>query len=288
MLGLRRHRWRTIEGGANTYVAALLERLRGQVHLGLGVRAVRRDDSGVEIVTEDGETRRFDKVVLATHADQSLALLADPSADERTAARRLAVHDERGRSPHRRAVPAPRLGRTGVLELPRERIEQADRHVLPEPAPAPRGGEALLPHPQPLGRDRSRDHAHAHRLHAPALHAREHGLAGRAADALRPATHGVRGRVPRLRIPRGRARIRCACGRGAGSRRGEIRSLRRLAHALAPGAEHATRSATASRISCSTWTSFRRSSVGSPWSPAIAGTSSRFAIATTWTATARR
>ncbi len=83
MLGLRRHRWRTIEGGAQTYVDALLERMRGPVHLGLGVRSVRRDVSGVELVTVDGETRRFDKVVLATHADQSLALLADPSEDER-------------------------------------------------------------------------------------------------------------------------------------------------------------------------------------------------------------
>ena len=83
MLGLRRHRWQTIEGGAHTYVAAMVERLRGHVHLGLGVRAVRRDDSGVELVTEDGEARRYDKIVLATHADQSLRLLVDPSDDER-------------------------------------------------------------------------------------------------------------------------------------------------------------------------------------------------------------
>ena len=85
MLGLRRHRWRTVSGGAETYVTALLERLRGQIHLGLGVRAVRREASGVEIVTEDGETRRYDKAVLATHADQALALLADPSDAERNA-----------------------------------------------------------------------------------------------------------------------------------------------------------------------------------------------------------
>ena len=85
MLGLRRHRWRTVSGGAETYVTALLERLRGQVHLGLGVHAVRREASGVEIVTEDGETRRYDKAVLATHADQALALLADPSDAERNA-----------------------------------------------------------------------------------------------------------------------------------------------------------------------------------------------------------
>jgi len=83
MLGLRRRRWRTVSGGAETYVNALLERLRGQVHLGLGIRSVRRDASGVEILTEDGETRRYEKVVLATHADQALALLADPSEAER-------------------------------------------------------------------------------------------------------------------------------------------------------------------------------------------------------------
>ena len=39
---LRRHRWQTVEGGAHTYVSALLGQLPGRVHLGLGVRAVRR------------------------------------------------------------------------------------------------------------------------------------------------------------------------------------------------------------------------------------------------------
>ena len=38
---------------------------------------------GVELTTDDGERRRFDKVVVATHADQALALLEDPSDDER-------------------------------------------------------------------------------------------------------------------------------------------------------------------------------------------------------------
>jgi predicted NAD/FAD-binding protein len=37
------------------------------------------------VATEDGETRRFDRVVLATHADQALRLLADPGEDERRA-----------------------------------------------------------------------------------------------------------------------------------------------------------------------------------------------------------
>jgi predicted NAD/FAD-binding protein len=52
------------------------------VHAGLGARAVRRDIDGVELTTGDGATHRFDAIVLATHADQALSLLSDPSPDE--------------------------------------------------------------------------------------------------------------------------------------------------------------------------------------------------------------
>jgi uncharacterized protein len=85
MLGFGRLPWRTVTGGSRRYVEALLERFRGHAHIGLGVRAVRRSPDGVELQTEDGGTRRFDKAVIATHADQALALLADPSAEERSA-----------------------------------------------------------------------------------------------------------------------------------------------------------------------------------------------------------
>jgi predicted NAD/FAD-binding protein len=85
MLGFGRFPWRTVSGGSRRYVETLLERFRGRAHIGLGVRAVRRDTDGVELGTDDGEARRFDKTVIATHADQALALLADPSAEERSA-----------------------------------------------------------------------------------------------------------------------------------------------------------------------------------------------------------
>jgi predicted NAD/FAD-binding protein len=77
--------WWTIGGGSARYVEALARRLGGRVHAGRAVGQVRRDPRGVEVTTEDGETRRFDRVVLATHADQALRLLADPSEDERRA-----------------------------------------------------------------------------------------------------------------------------------------------------------------------------------------------------------
>jgi uncharacterized protein len=85
MLGFGRFRWRTVTGGSRTYVRALLERFPGTVHLGLPARELRRTADGVEVRTADGELRRFDRAVVATHGDQGLALLADPSDEERSA-----------------------------------------------------------------------------------------------------------------------------------------------------------------------------------------------------------
>lgn len=83
MLGFGRFRWRTVEGGSRTYVQAIARELGQRLHLGLGVRELRRDADGVDLRTDDGELRRFDRVVVATHADQALRLLGDPSGDER-------------------------------------------------------------------------------------------------------------------------------------------------------------------------------------------------------------
>lgn len=83
MLGLRRHRWRTVVGGSTAYVRAALARIGGRLHLDLPVRAVERSSGGVVLRTGDGAERRFDAVVIATHAPEALALLADPTPEER-------------------------------------------------------------------------------------------------------------------------------------------------------------------------------------------------------------
>jgi predicted NAD/FAD-binding protein len=69
-------RGKTVRGGSRVYVARLAERL-GDVRVAAAVREIRRDAHGVEV---DGE--RFDRVVVAAHPDQALAMLADPSPDE--------------------------------------------------------------------------------------------------------------------------------------------------------------------------------------------------------------
>ncbi len=81
MLGLGRFRWRTVTGGSRRYVDAIAARLGDRLRLGSGVRSVRRSADFVELRIGD-EIERFDRVVIATHADQALALLEDTTPDE--------------------------------------------------------------------------------------------------------------------------------------------------------------------------------------------------------------
>ncbi len=83
MLGFGRFRWRYVTGGSDAYVRKITADLGSRFHLGIGIRSVRRDADGVDLRSDDGRTRRFDGVVIATHADQALRLLEDPSDDER-------------------------------------------------------------------------------------------------------------------------------------------------------------------------------------------------------------
>jgi predicted NAD/FAD-binding protein len=84
MLGFRdRPRWRTVAGGARSYVEALTEPLRGRIRTAAPVRAVTRRLGHVEVVADGCGSERYDEVVIATHSDQALALLTDPSPAER-------------------------------------------------------------------------------------------------------------------------------------------------------------------------------------------------------------
>jgi uncharacterized protein len=82
------HQWYTVRGGSVQYVQRLqAELLRQGVDLRLGapVQGVTRTDDGAAVRAHGGAWERFDDVVMATHSDQSLALLSDASADERAA-----------------------------------------------------------------------------------------------------------------------------------------------------------------------------------------------------------
>jgi predicted NAD/FAD-binding protein len=82
-LGLStQHQWWTVDGGAKEYVRRLTAPWRDRIRTGAKVVRVSRSPGGTFVTTADGITQRFDRVILATHGHESLALLADPSADE--------------------------------------------------------------------------------------------------------------------------------------------------------------------------------------------------------------
>jgi predicted NAD/FAD-binding protein len=78
-----RPRWRTVTGGSRRYVDALTGPWGGRLRLSTPVTRVGRRPDHVEISTRGGGPERFDAVVLATHSDQALALLQDPTEAER-------------------------------------------------------------------------------------------------------------------------------------------------------------------------------------------------------------
>ena len=73
--------WRAVSDGSSTYIRAMESRWQAQVRLSTKVNAIRRAADAVVLATTAGE-ESFDQVLLACHADQSLSLLSDPSADE--------------------------------------------------------------------------------------------------------------------------------------------------------------------------------------------------------------
>jgi len=84
MYSLRdRPRWRTVSGGSRSYVEAIVAPWRDRVRTRAAVRRIQRLPDGVRIEADGCEGEVFDRVVIATHSDQALALLGDPSPAER-------------------------------------------------------------------------------------------------------------------------------------------------------------------------------------------------------------
>lgn len=80
----RRLQWRYVRGGSQTYVREMLRTFLGEVVLNARLSGIRRmPGGGAMLRLADGSERAYSHLVLAAHADESLALLDDPSPRER-------------------------------------------------------------------------------------------------------------------------------------------------------------------------------------------------------------
>ena len=145
--------WRTVVGGSATYVEAILNRI-DEVCAGHPVTSVRRVADGVEVTAGGDGPRLFDAAVIATHPDQALLMLAEPTRAERAVlgaipycTNHAQLHTDESVLPRR--PPGP-----GLVELPRhpERRQRAG-HLRRHPAdaadrPAPLPGHPRRPRPR--------------------------------------------------------------------------------------------------------------------------------------------
>jgi predicted NAD/FAD-binding protein len=74
--------WRTVVGGSRSYVEKAVKGI-SSVQLATPVRSIHRVADGVAIRDADGELAHYSRVVVATHADTALQLLAEPTTAER-------------------------------------------------------------------------------------------------------------------------------------------------------------------------------------------------------------
>jgi predicted NAD/FAD-binding protein len=102
-----RPQWQTVIGGSHTYLRAFENIFRGTIRTDAPVSRITRDgtEGGVVLTlgggintaegAADGTNERFDAVILACHADEALALLADPSPAEQAALGSWRYHHNR-------------------------------------------------------------------------------------------------------------------------------------------------------------------------------------------------
>ncbi len=76
-------RWQTVLGGAHQYIKAFLKGFNGKIVLKAEIDTIRRQGGQTTVKMRDQNELNFEHLVVATHADQALALLADPTEEEK-------------------------------------------------------------------------------------------------------------------------------------------------------------------------------------------------------------
>jgi predicted NAD/FAD-binding protein len=101
--------WRTVTGGSQEYVARLTRPFAHRIRTNCGAVAITRADGKVQVKDSLGGVETYDRVVMASHGDETLALLKDADTAERTALsafryqkNRAVLHRDTSMMPRRR------------------------------------------------------------------------------------------------------------------------------------------------------------------------------------------
>ena len=83
-LGLdTQHQWKTVKGGSETYKQKIIEKVRDRIKVSSGVTQVVVTGNQVKLTTVKGESYDFDHVVFASHADEALEMIKNPTELQR-------------------------------------------------------------------------------------------------------------------------------------------------------------------------------------------------------------
>ena len=81
---INRPKWWVIKGGSSAYIKKIIKGFESKINLSSPIRTVSRLDNGIEIETANSKKPlMFDAVVFATHSDQALGMLKDPTEKEK-------------------------------------------------------------------------------------------------------------------------------------------------------------------------------------------------------------
>ena len=78
-----RPQWRVIKGGSKQYTLKLIESFKKNIRINSPVNKIIRKNEGIEVVFNKQQKELYDRVIIATHSDQALKMIENPSHEER-------------------------------------------------------------------------------------------------------------------------------------------------------------------------------------------------------------
>ena len=80
----KRPQWYTIKNRSRTYVNKILKTISGEYYKNYQINKISRHPNGAQVFYGgENEFFNYDKVVIATHADEALSLISEPTKDEK-------------------------------------------------------------------------------------------------------------------------------------------------------------------------------------------------------------